>query len=155
MQFYINSKESQLHAFGQIKALLDEHRFLRVSVVAGRDRSREQNALAWTWYNQIAIERGEDNPEAVHTHCKAYLGIPILRGDDAAFNAEYERLLLGKGQEPSARMSHEQRMFFIRHMPVTSLFTTKQMARYLEDVQRHYASLDTDPVQLDFPDERD
>ena len=153
MKLHINSMESFRYAVGKLRDLQKEHRYIKLSVTIGKDRSREQNALAWTWYKQIADERGEDSTEDVHTFCKAHFGIPILRAADEAFNDEYERLLLCK--EPGKRVPYAARLFVIRQIPVTSRFTVKQMSEYLQEVQRHYASLEADPVDLRFPDDWD
>ena len=56
----INSADSLQRALGDLREMWNQHKFLRVSVKAGKDRSLPQNALVHAWYGQIARELREE-----------------------------------------------------------------------------------------------
>ncbi|AHX12924.1 hypothetical protein CH75_06395 [Dyella jiangningensis] len=139
----INSAESLQRVLGDIRQLWNQHKFLRLNIKTGKDRSLDQSALSHVWYAQIAQELREDTPEGVKCECKLRFGVPILRAADADFREMYDTAIRG-------HLSYEQKLKAMRFLPVTSLMTVKQLSQYLEDVQAHYA---TRGVVLEFPEE--
>jgi hypothetical protein len=63
-----------------------------VDITEGRDRSAEQNRLAFKWYVEISDQTGEDR-EDVRARCKLEIGVPILREAHDKFRATYDRLI--------------------------------------------------------------
>ena len=61
-----------------ITYLKGRKRPLTVDITEGRDRSGEQNRLAFKWYGEISEQTGEDR-EDVRARCKLEIGVPILR----------------------------------------------------------------------------
>jgi hypothetical protein len=139
----VNSAESLQRVLGDIRQLWNEHKFLRLNIKTGKDRSLDQNSLSHAWYEQIARELREDSPEGVKCECKLRFGVPILRAADADFREMYDTAIRG-------HLSYEQKLKAMRFLPVTSLMTVKQLSQYLEDVQREFAKRG---VMLEFPDE--
>lgn len=139
----INSAESLQRVLGDIRQLWNQHKFLRLNIKTGKDRSLDQNAISHAWYEQVARELREDSPEGVKCECKLRFGVPILRAADADFREMYDTAIRG-------HLSYEQKLKAMRFLPVTSLMTVKQLSQYLEDVQAHYASRG---VVLEFPEE--
>lgn len=139
----VNSTESLSTTIGLLRAQFLEHKYLRVTIKTGRDRSLDQNAISHCWYEQIARELGEYLPIQVKAQCKLYYGVPILRAQDEEFRAFYDQSI--------KRLTHEQKLQIMEKefCPVTSLMTTAQMKQYLDDVQRAYA----DRVVLEYPEE--
>lgn len=92
------------------------------------------NALSWVWYKQIGDEIGMTTDE-VHADCKIRFGLPILfeSGSDYAYTVA--RLLDGVN---FYSMTIKEQWNEMEAIVVTSKFTTKQMSRYLEDIQRFY-----------------
>ena len=143
---HINSQPSLSNAIGELRALWDEHKFLRVSIKTGRDRSAELNALSHVWYEQVARETRDDDALGVKAYCKLVHGIPILRADDDEFRSIYDAGL--------KHLSYEQKLVAMKWLPVTSEMTVKQMLRYLDAVREDFRSPERPaPVFLEFPDD--
>lgn len=116
-----------------LKVYLDgRKRPFTVDIVDGRDRSTEQNRLAFKWYVEISEQTGEDR-EDVRARCKLEIGVPILRQAHEKFRETYDRLI--KPLPPAEKMK------LIRdiELPVTSLMNVEQMSRYLDLVFRRHA----------------
>ena len=139
----VNSTESLQRVLGDIRQMWNEHKFLRLNIKTGKDRSIDQNAISHCWYEQVARELREDSPEGVKCECKLRFGVPILRAADADFREMYDTAIRG-------HLSYEQKLKAMRFLPVTSLMTVKQLSQYLVDVQAHYA---TRGVVLEFPED--
>lgn len=116
-----------------LKVYLDgRKRPFTVDITEGRDRSTEQNRLAFKWYVEIGEQTGEDR-EDVRARCKLEIGVPILRQAHEKFRETYDRLI--KPLPPTEKMK------LIRdiELPVTSLMNVEQMSRYLDIVFRRHA----------------
>jgi hypothetical protein len=114
-----------------------------VEVTDGRDRSSEQNKLAFKWYKEISEQTGEDI-EDVRARCKLETGVPILRENDK-FRATYDRLI--------RPLPYPDKLELIRtsDWPVTRLMRVEQMSRYLDIVFRQHAEMG---VVLTIPPDR-
>jgi len=115
-----------------------------VDITDGRDRSGEQNRLAFKWYVEISDQTGEDR-EDVRARCKLEIGVPILREAHERFRATYDRLI--------RPLDYAEKIDLIRdtEMPVTSLMNVEQMSRYLDIVFRRHAEIG---VALTVPPDR-
>lgn len=115
-----------------------------VDITEGRDRSTEQNRLAWKWYIEISDQTGEDR-EDVRARCKLEIGVPILREAHNKFRATYDKLI--------RPLAYPEKLALIRdtEMPVTSLMNVEQMSRYLDIVFRRHAEIG---VVLTIPPDR-
>lgn len=127
-----NSQESLQRAIGTIRSEWNAHHYLKITVVSGKKRSLDANALSHLWYAQISRELGEDTPEDVHCECKLRFAVPILRAEDAEFRAFYDQAI-------KQALSYSEKLAAMRFLPATRLMTREQMGRYLTDVQRDYA----------------
>ena len=141
----INSPESLQRFIGMIRQEWGDHKFLRVSVRTGKDRSLDQNAITHVWYEQISRELREDTPEGVKCECKLRFGVPILRATDQEFREMYDAAI-------KHHLDYDQKLRAMRYLPVTSLMTKRQLSQYMEDMQREYA---TRGVILTVPDEHE
>lgn len=118
-----------------LKVYLDgRKRPFTVDIVDGRDRSTEQNRLAFKWYVEISEQTGEDR-EDVRARCKLEIGVPILRDAHDKFRATYDRLI--------RPLPYAEKLALIRdtETPVTSLMNVEQMSRYLDIVFRRHAEI--------------
>jgi hypothetical protein len=115
-----------------------------VDITEGRDRSIEQNRLAFKWYVEISDQTGEDR-EDVRARCKLEIGVPILRAEQEKFRATYDRLI--------RPLAYPEKLALIRdiELPVTSLMNVDQMSRYLDIVFRRHAEMG---VVLTIPPDR-
>lgn len=127
-----------------ITYLKGRKRPLTVEITEGRDRSSEQNRLAFKWYVEISEQTGEDR-EDVRARCKLEVGVPILREAHEKFRATYDRLV--------RPLHYSEKLELIRdtEMPVTSLMNVEQMSRYLDIVFRRHAEIG---VVLTIPPDR-
>lgn len=126
----VNSDESLQRALGAVRDLWNQHKFLRVSIKAGKDRSSPQNALTHAWYGQIARELRDNDEAGWKCYCKLHHGVPIMRADDE-FRAAYDTVI-----KP---LSYENKIIAMRCWPVTSLMTKDQLSKYAEAVQADFA----------------
>ena len=128
-----------------LKVYLDgRKRPFTVDITEGRDRSIEQNRLAFKWYVEISDQTGEDR-EDVRARCKLEIGVPILRAEQEKFRATYDRLI--------RPLAYPEKLALIRdiELPVTSLMNVDQMSRYLDIVFRRHAEMG---VVLTIPPDR-
>lgn len=137
---HVNSEVSLQSAIGTLREEWRRHRYLKVSVRAGSDRSLEANALSHAWYEQVARELREDDALSVKAFCKLHFGVGILRAEDEEFREAYDAGIRG--------LSYEQKLQVMRILPVTSLMTKGQLSQYLEAMHDHYR---TRGVALEFP----
>lgn len=137
----INSAESLQRAIGDLRDLWNQHKFLRLNVKAGKDRSLPQNAITHVWYGQIARELREDDALGWKCYCKLHHGVPILRAENEEFRETYDGAIKGLG--------YEQKLQIMRILPVTSLMTKEQLSKYAEAVQADFAQRG---VTLEFPE---
>lgn len=139
----INSGLSLHRALQTIADEYEEHKFLRLQIKTGKDRSLSQNALSHVWYGQVSRELKEHTPEEVKCYCKLHFGVPILRAEDADFREMYDAAI-------KLHLSYEQKLKAMRYLPVTSLMTKDQLSRYLQAMQAEYAQRG---LLLEFPEE--
>jgi hypothetical protein len=138
--FTVNSAESLQRFIGETREQYERHKFLRISVKAGKDRSLPQNSLTHAWYGQIARELREDDELGWKCYCKLHHGVPLMREDDE-FRATYDAVI-----KP---LTYEQKLIAMRCWPVTSLMTKEQLSKYAEAVQADFLHRG---VRLEFPE---
>jgi hypothetical protein len=137
----INSADSLQRALGELRDLWNKHKFLRLNIKAGKDRSLPQNSITHVWYAQIARELREDDELGWKSYCKLHHGIPILRAEDEEFRTTYDAVI-----KP---LTYEQKLIAMRCWPVTSLMTKEQLSKYAEAVQTDFAQRG---VWLEYPE---
>ena len=141
MNLTINSDQSLSSAIGELRDQFKSHRFLRVSIKTGKDRSLDQNSISHAWYEQISRELREETPLGVKNFCKLHYGVPILRAENEEFRQQYDTVL-----KP---LSYDKKLLAMNFLPVTSLMNKAQLSQYLEAMQAAYA----DKVKLEFPEQ--
>ena len=138
----INSEMALQETLGKLRELFAFHKFLKINIKTGKDRSIPQNSISHSWYAQLARELREDNALGHKCYCKLHHGVPILRAEDDQFRETYDAVI-----KP---LSYEQKMIAMRAWPVTSLMTKEQLSAYLEAVQADFRAKG---VRLEFPKE--
>lgn len=137
----VNSADSLSTLLGTIREMWNRHKYLRVSIKTGKDRSLPQNSITHAWYAQIARELREDSELGWKCYCKLHHGVPILRLADDEFRATYDRVI-----KP---LSYENKLEAMKVWPVTSLMTKAQLSEYADSVQRDFHKRG---VMLAFPE---
>jgi hypothetical protein len=140
--FTINSDASLQSTFGELREMYRQHKYLRVSAKAGKDRSLDQNAISHAWYEQLARELREYDALGWKCECKLLHGVPILRAEDAEFRQFYDRAI-------KQSLSYEEKLAAMRFVPVTSVMTKQQLSKYLEAMRDHFLRRG---VRLEFPE---
>ena len=141
MNLTINSDQSLSSAIGELRDQFKSHRFLRVSIKTGKDRSIDQNSISHAWYEQISRELREETPLGIKNFCKLHYGVPILRAENEEFRQQYDTVL-----KP---LSYDKKLLAMNFLPVTSLMNKAQLSQYLEAMQSAYANR----VKLEFPEQ--
>ena len=141
MKIVINSEAGLSKAIGDIREQWKEHKFLRLDVKTGKDRSLDQNAILHAWIAQIANELREQTAAQIKAECKLVYGVPILRAEDEEFREFYDRAIKW--------MTYEQKLDAMAFVPVTSIMTVKQLSQFLAGMQEGYRGR----VALEFPPE--
>jgi len=119
--------ESELAGWGRFLAC--QPLPFTVSYAKGIKRSLPQNATLHAWFGQIAAETFQTQAE-VKAECKLRYGLPIMERDNPAWVAEWSPLY---GPLPYA-----QRLKLFEVLPVSSKMTTRQMAEFMDAVQKEY-----------------
>lgn len=122
---------------------------LLVTITKGDARSNQQNRLAQRWFTDVARQNGESH-EDVRAYCKLRFGVPLLRAENEAFRASYDRAM--------GHLTYEDKLEAIKafDLPVTRLMTVKQMTAFMDEVQRHFLSNGfhlTDPEAVRYEEE--
>jgi Fe-S cluster assembly scaffold protein SufB len=138
----INSDISLQAAFGALREMYRQHKYVKVNAKTGKARSLDQNAIGHTWYEQIARELREDDQLGWKCYCKLHHGVPILRAEDEDFREAYDAAI-----KP---LTYEQKLIAMRLWPVTSLMNKEQKSKYLEAMQADFLRRG---VRLEFPKE--
>lgn len=136
----VNSAESLQQLLGDVREKWNKHKFLRVSIKTGKDRSIDQNSITHAWYAQIARELQDETETGWKSHCKLHYGVPILRTEDEEFHLAYDAVI-----KP---LAYENKLIAMRHWPVTSLMTKDQLSQYAVAMQADFAR---HGVRLEFP----
>lgn len=138
----INSDVSMQTVIGELREMYGRHRYLKISVKAGKARSLDQNAISHAWYEQLARELREDDALGWKSYCKLHHGVPILRAEDEEFKSFYDASIKG--------MDYERKLLAMKYLPVSSLMTKPQLSAYLEAIQADFMRRG---VRLSFPEE--
>ena len=142
--FVINSDESLQTTIGAIRDEYHLHRYLRLKLKTGKDRSLSFNDISHVWYQQLARELREYDALGWKSFCKYTFGLPILCAEDEDFRAACNACL--------RPLTYENRMIAMRHWPTTSLMTKAQLSKYLEMMQEYFSN-PLRGVMLEFPKE--
>ena len=131
--------------------LLGERKMpITVTWAQGASRSHAQNRLAQRWFSDVATQLGDQTHEDVRAMCKLHFGVPILRAENEAFCASYDRTM--------KHLPYEDKLAAIKafDLPVTRIMTVKQMTAFMDAMQQHWTEQQvrlTDPEALKYEQE--
>jgi len=128
----INSDATLSSALGDIRELYNKHKYLKIKLQTGKDRSLDWNGQIHFWYNQLALELKEDDALGHKCYCKLHHGVPILRVEDEDFRAFYDLAIKG--------LSYEKKLQAMKYIPVTSIMSQIQIAAYGKAMQDDFAA---------------
>jgi len=98
------------------------------------NRSVESNKLQRKWIKELEAQ-GDMTQEEYRGYCKLHFGIAIAKENDE-FAEKYNRLL--KHRTYAEKLEF---MMIPMDMPVTRIFDTKQMHRYLNQIYEYYSGM--------------
>ena len=139
----INSTDSLQRVFGELREAFGIHKFLRLNLKTGKDRSISFNDLSHAWYQQLARELPQDDEIGWKCFAKLNFGVPIMRAADNQFREFYDLSI-------KSSLSYEQKLTAMKYLPVSSLMTNPKFKRYCETMQAHFIE---QGVFLEFPPE--
>ena len=122
---------------------------LTVTVVAGEDRTGQQNALAFRWFSDIATQLGDRTVSDVRAHCKLWHGVKMLHAENEPFRMSWDRLI-------KDRFTIEEKLELMvppHDYPVSRIMSIKQMTRFLDEIAREFSAhgvVLTDPEALKY-----
>ena len=90
-----------------------------------KKRTLDQNALQWLWCKEILEQKGDESINEIQRINKLEFGCPILQ-EDLDFFLFYQNQI--------APIPYECQLKIMDYISVTSLMTTKQFSKYLDDV---------------------
>lgn len=109
-----------------------------------QSRSAAQNRLAFLWYKAASDQIQDDTVEGKRAYCKLHFGVPIRR-EDETFREVYDRVI-----RPLTYAQKLEIMVSPIDFPVTRDMSVKEMGRYLEAMEVHFAGIG---VELPKPDD--
>ena len=105
-------------------------------------RTLDQNSLYHKWLSEIAVHQGETK-EDIERQVKLSLGCKILCRDNPKF--------LDFCQMTLKRLNYATMLQSMDYINVSSVMTTKQMAEYMNEIERKYRM---QGVPLTIPEEK-
>lgn len=127
----INSDRTLEEAIGTLRRMYAAARYVRVTALAGRDRTLDQNRMFFELYTHIGEQLYGGDVEHARAEVKLDYGLPILRRDDEELGALCARTL--------DFLARDKQLEFIRHMSVTSDMTRGQARECIDRVMDAYA----------------
>lgn len=131
--------------------LLNVRKFpMTVTITAGEIRRGKQNRLAQRWFTDISRQLGDQTHEDVRAFCKLTIGVPILRAENEAFRASYDKTM--------RPLDYETKLEAMKSLdiPVTRMMTVKQMTAFMDEVSQFWTKRGirlTDPEAMKYEDE--
>lgn len=120
----------------------------RITIEPGEEKRRDkQNNLSFQWYKDISRQWEGNSISYVRALNKARFGVTILIDENPAMRESLSKAL--------GHLTYEEKIeaFEALEIPITSLMTVKQMARYLTDMQQYWCRHGfrlTDPEDLKY-----
>ena len=135
----------------KLSNLLNARKFpMTVTITVGELRRGKQNRLAQRWFTDISRQLGDQTHEDVRAFCKLTIGVPILRAENEAFRASYDKTM--------RPLDYETKLEAMKSLdiPVTRMMTVKQMTAFMDEVSKFWTKRGirlTDPESMKYEDE--
>lgn len=126
----INSATRLSDAIHKLTQAFRQHKYLVVTMRAGKDRTLDQNALWFALYKRISEMTEIGDVDEVRRYCKLHFGVPIMRREDADFRAGWDKSLLHLTYWEKLEMMGPCALFGPDGFPVTRLFNRAQGCAY-------------------------
>ena len=130
----VNSTTKLSEAITMLTRLFREKKFVVVSLRPGKDRTLDQNALWFAFYQRIAEMTQIGDPADARKYCKLHFGVQILLNSDPDFQAAWYRVMRHLPYEEKLAMMGDCKLFGPDGFPVTSLFNRAQGIAYTDRI---------------------
>lgn len=151
MKLIANSNESEAKVISTIKSMRAKSKYLRVTIATGRDRTEDQNSVFHSWVQQLTVEGGEMTFNEYRNFCRLHFFVPVLIASDVGFADLWWSLF---DKEKSKRKDADQyrtQLHLVGQITgITSKCTTIQFNTAMDNMQKHFATLENDPVFLEY-----
>lgn len=137
ISYTVNSAKSLVKCQDALEQLFNDKKFMVVQVRTGRDRSENQNALSFAYYNKIARHDKQEDINGWRSLCKLEIGVPIML-EDESFAEKYNAMIRG-------RFSYEEKRAFMLEpfdFPVTRLMNKEQFGRYIDMIEKRWPAIE-------------
>ena len=137
-QNIIDSEQRLKDHKNYITKLWSEKKYLRISILIGRDRTVDQNRLSWDIYRDLHKAGKFDTLTDARAYCKLTHGLPILMAEDEAFRGGLDKF--GK-----YHFTYETKLLMMVepiNLAVTSRMTRKQFSEYVDAIGRAFPDVE-------------
>ena len=136
----VNCAGKLSEAITRLTAMYRDKKFVVVSLRPGKDRTLDQNALWFKFYERIAQMTQIGDVEEARKYCKLHVGVPIMRADDEDFRASWNRVLLNLPYETKLELMGPCPLFGPDGFPVTRLFNRAQGILYTDRIVSEFSA---------------
>ncbi|QZA71291.1 NimB-like recombination protein [Pseudomonas phage AH02] len=136
----VNSQSKLSEAISAMTAMFNEKKYVVVTLRPGKDRTLDQNALWFALYQRISVSTQIGEAEDARAYCKLHMGVQILLGDDADFNAAWQRTMKHLSYEEKLSLMGNHPLFGPDGFPVTRLFNRAQGVAYTEAIVANFSA---------------
>lgn len=128
----VNSESALSRCIRSLSEQYAQHHYLRVSVRTGRNRTLDQNALAFQLYTDLHRAKPDTFPSVndARAYCKLHFGVGIRR-QEPDFNEVYSRMIRD-------RFTYEEKLALMIEpvdFPVTRGMDRKQFSEFVEAIK--------------------
>ena len=130
----VNCQAKLSEAITCLTTMYREKKFVVVSLRPGKDRTLDQNALWFAFYQRIAQMTQIGDVEDARRYCKLHFGVQILLNEDEDFRAAWYRTMRHLSYEEKLDLMGENALFGPDGFPVTRLFNRTQGVAYTDRI---------------------
>lgn len=130
----VNSLAKIAEVVTKTKELFSEHKYVIVTFRIGKDRTVDQNALWFAMYKRIAQMTPIGTEDDARNYCKLHFGVAIMRRDDEAFRAGWDKVIRHLSYEEKLAMMGPNPLMGEDGFPVTRLFSRKQGIEFTDRI---------------------
>jgi hypothetical protein len=136
----VNSATKLSEAITKLTSMYRDKKFVVVSLRPGKDRTLDQNALWFKFYERISQMTQIGDVEDARRYCKLHIGVPIMRADDEEFRAAWNQVLLDQPYERKLELMGPCPLFGPDGFPVTRLFNRAQGIAYTDRIVAEFSA---------------
>jgi hypothetical protein len=130
----VNSQAKLSEAITSLTTMYRDKKFVVVSLRPGKDRTLDQNALWFKFYQRIAAMTQIGDVEDARRYCKLHFGVQILVNEDDDFRTAWYQTMRHLSYGQKLEMMGGCSLFGPDGFPVTRLFSRAQGIAYTDRI---------------------